>query len=807
MKLSLSSLLILLYAISAPAQINDNRKSERFITGKVFDFNAGVPVEYANILLLNQKDSTQAGGTVTGKNGVFSISGIKDGIYLVNVRFIGYESKVIRNLAVSSSKNKIDLGNIYLKQAAINLQNVIVQGERSPVTYKIDKKVIDVSQIQTAVSGNVADILENIPSVTVDIDGTVSLRGSSNFTVLIDGRPTVMDAQDALQQIPASSIQNLEIITNPSAKYDPEGNSGIINIIMKKNKNYGLSGIVNANVGIDNKYGGDFLFEQKNSAVNYNLGMDYNRRSYPGTSNEARQFFYEDNTSFVNSDGIRDHGRISFGLRGGADFNLSESDILGFGGRYGTRDHIENNVLNYNEWSSQDPLNYSYLSRNEGNRTGSFYALHSNYLHKFNMTGHELSLDIFFGHNNADESNISSDIVNQIQIDGKKTTESGPSSRLRGKIEYTLPLSASGKFEAGSQGEMRLSRDITKLYQFDAQTGIYDNQQDYNNDIDYDISSLAVYSIYSDDWGGFGIQGGARGEYTFRTIDLTGTNQKFSIDRWDFFPTVHTSYKFSEATQMMLSYTRRIDRPHGWSLEPFYSWTDANNVRIGNPSLQPEFIDSYDYGFQTYFGGLSFSNDFYYRINHNKIEHIRSVYAPNVTLTTFDNVGTDYSLGSEFMITYDPAKVWNINLMGNLYKYKIDGAVLNQSFARESFNWSTRISNGFKLTASTTLQLNVRYNSPTVSSQGKREGFFMTDLAVKQELFRKVLSFTLQIRDLLGTGKYDFYSQGTGLTTHTIFKRQSPVVMLNVKYNFNNYKNENRPENDQPDSGFGGEEM
>ncbi len=807
MKLGLFIIFLFSFSFVTTAQIRDGKKNEGSITGKILDFNAKTPVEYANIILFNEKDSIQVTGTVSNKNGIFLLTGVKEGNYFLNVQFIGYGKKTFKNINITASRNKIDFGFIYIKPSAVSLQNVIVQGERSPVTYKIDKKVIDVDQMQTAVSGNVADILENIPSITVDVDGNVSLRGSSNFTVLIDGRPTVMDAQDALQQIPASSIKNLEIITNPSAKYDPEGNAGIINIIMKKNQNFGLSGIANANVGLNNKYGGDFLFEQKNSSMNYNFGMDYNRRSFPGSRNEEKQFFYEDNTSFVNSNGSRDRGRISFGLRGGVDFNLSENDLISFGGRFGTRDQINNTILNYNEWSLNDPQNILYLSRTENDRTGSFFAFHSSYSHKFLTEGHEISGDFFFGHNNSDESNLNADIQNEIQIDGKKTTESGPGSRLRSKIDYTLPLGETRKFEAGSQGEMRLSKDITKLYQFNAQTGIYDYQSDYSNNIDYNISSLAVYSIYSDNWSNLGFQGGARAEYTFRTIKLTDKNQNFSIDRWDYFPSIHASYKFTEETQMMLSYTKRIDRPHGWELEPFYSWTDANNVRIGNPSLLPEFIDSYDYGFQTFFGGISFSNDFYYRINHNKIEHLRSVYSPNVTLTSFDNVGTDYSLGSEFMITYDPLKFWDVNLMGNLYNYKIDGVIFDESFARESFNWSTRISNGFKISASTTIQFNVRYNSPTVSSQGKREGFFMTDLAVKHDIIQKNLSITLQIRDLLGTGKYDFYSQGTNLTTHTTFTRQAPVVMINVRYNFNNYKNEDKPTNDQPDNGFGGEEI
>jgi len=252
----------------------------------------------------------------------------------------------------------------------------------------------------------------------------------------------------------------------------------------------------------------------------------------------------------------------------------------------------------------------------------------------------------------------------------------------------------------------------------------------------------------------------------------------------------------------MASYTRRIDRPHGWFLEPFITWVDANNVRKGNPGLEPEFIDSYDAGIQTFIGKVNFSTDFYYRITQNKIEHISSIYpdAENVTLTTFENIGKDYSLGTEFMLIYDPLEFWDMNLMGNLYDYRVRGVLYNESFDRKSFNWNLRMNNVFNISKSTSFQLNGRYNSPTVSSQGKEEGFFSADVAVKQDFMDKKLSLTLQVRDLLGTAKHEFTSTTPDLYSYQYFNRESPVIMLNIKFNFNNYKQQDR--NDQPDNGM-----
>ncbi|MGA9292200.1 MAG: TonB-dependent receptor, partial [Ignavibacteriaceae bacterium] len=597
------------------------------ISGRVFDKDSKSPVEYANIIVFRSKDSVQVTGGVTSSDGNFSLTKIPVGEFYVDIQFIGYEKKRIKNVLISSAKRNVDLGNIFIKSSAVNLGNVVVQGERNPVSYQIDRRVIDVSKMPTSISGNAADVLENVPSVSVDIDGNVSLRGSSSFTVLIDGRPSVMDAQDALQQIPASSIESIEIITNPSAKYDPEGSAGIINIKLKKEKNLGLSGIANANAGANDKYGGDFLFEYKTPAYNYNFGVDYNRRFSPGTGLDQKEFNVGNDISHLNSDGSRQWGRISFGLRGGIDFNLSDKDLLSLSGRFGTREHENNMVSNYIQWSDLQPQKIYYINNNNSSRSGSFFAFNTDYTRKFNDNGHQISGDFFVSHNNSDESSISSSVQRNVQTDGKKTTEAGPSTHFRGKIDYTLPLGENTKFEAGTQGESRLEDESNGLYNYNAVTDAYDFQPLYSHSNKYNRSNLAIYSIFSDQLGNLSYQAGVRTELTYRTIKLLDNNEEYSINRWDFFPSLHTSYNFGGGNQLMASYSRRINRPNGWNLEPFLSWWDPNNVRKGNPNLLPEFIDSYELGFQTLLGEITLNNDVYYRINHNRIDWVRSAYA------------------------------------------------------------------------------------------------------------------------------------------------------------------------------------
>ncbi len=777
------------------------------VSGEVHDTTSNSAIEYANVVLFNSSDSSQVTGTITDIGGKFNLTGIKTGSYYLNVQFIGFEKKTFR-IIIEPSNSKINLGKIFLSPASVILDNVVVEGTRSPISYQIDKKIIDPSQLPTTVSGNAADVLENVPSITTDIEGNVSLRGSSSFTVLIDGRPSVMDAQDALQQIPASSIETIEIITNPSAKYDPEGNSGIINIKLKKAKNYGLSGVVNGNAGLSDKYGGDFLFEYKTSPVNYNFGVDYNRRFFPGTHLNRKQFVNNSGISYINSQGDNERGRISFGLRGGIDLNLSENDFLSFGSRYGYRDGSRNEVLNFEEWSNLSSAKTYFKSDNDRSRSGYYYALNTNYTKKFSGEGHQIQSELFYSHNNGDESTTSAETKAGVQFSGKKTTETGPSNEVRGKIDYTLPFDKTSKFEAGAQGEMDLSKDINGLYDFDSVSYSYIYQPAYSNSINYNRSELAIYSLYANEINNFGFQGGIRTEYTLQKIDLTEKELSYKIDRWDFFPTLHTSYKLKSGSQFMLSYTRRIDRPNGWELEPFETYMDANNIRRGNPSLKPEFIDSYEFGFQTFLGTVSFSNELYYRFTHNKVERISSAYLDNYTLNTVENVGTDYSLGSEFMINFDLFKFWNTNLMGNLYNYRVEGVLNDQSFNKQSFNWNARINNSFKITQATQLQINVNYRSPSVSSQDKTEGFFTTDLAVKQDLIQKKLSLTLQVRDLFSTAKYESTTTGVNYFSYNYFTRQSPMIMLNLKLNFNNFKNdEERKRGDQPSNDGGDEDF
>lgn len=806
----MKTILQLFIALAFITSIHAQRNLKNSILGKIIDSKEAVPLEYANIVIFRTSDSLQITGTVTDKNGNFIIKSLRPDNYYARISFIGYESKYIDGLKINSRTN-LDLGTIKLIPYQLNTDEVVISGNRSPVTYQIDKKIIDVSGQITALSGNAIDLLENVPSITVDIEGNVSLRGSTNFTVLIDGKPSILDGSEALEHIPATSIENIEIITNPSAKYNPEGTSGIINIISKRNKLQGISGISNLNGGDNGSYGGDVLLDYKNQLLDFSLGLDYNKRNRDMDSESNSWTSFNDNIFYNNSYGTNNRGRKSYSIKSALALNFSKKDVLTLKSRYGYRSRFMNSDLFYSQWNGSEIDKLDFMTVNDRLRDGTYYSLGLNYFHNFLSKNHTVSFDLIYQKRNSDEYTIYKQLDNLDNItEGQKQTEEGPSNRLEIKLDYELPLTKNSKFESGYNGSLNSSDDYSENLIFNTETSKFESNELYSTDVTYDRNVHSIYSIYSHNLNDkLGIQIGLRGEYTDRNIDLNSTHESFNINRWDYFPSGHFSYKFNPTNQLMASYTRRINRPRGWQLEPFLTWMDTYNVRKGNPDLKPEYIDSYELGYQTLFGKSVVSTELYYRKTNNKSEYIQFPYDENVTLRTVDNVGKSYAFGTELMFNFDLVNFWNVNLMGNLYNYKIKGSLDNLSFDRENFTWNTRLNNTIYLSKNTQIQVNLFYNSPTVSAQGDRKGYTMTNAAIKQNLFNRKLTLTLQVRDLFGTSKREMTTSSDDFYRYSYFAPDTPIVMFNLRFNFNNFNSKKRP-GERAGSGFdvdGGEDF
>jgi len=766
---------------------------EGSVVGLVVNNAGSQPMEYAYIILYSQRDSSQAGGTITDKDGFFELKELRPGRYYLEVQFMGFDKKVIGDIRLGPRSPRADLSEIRLSETTFSTEKIEVSAERPGFTYQIDKKVINVAQQATVVSGTAVDVLENVPSVTTDIDGNVQLRGSSSFVVLIDNRPSILESNDALQQIPATAIEKIEIITNPSVKYDPDGTSGIINIITKKDELNGLSGLVNLNTGMYDNYGGDFLVNLKTGRGNYYLGADYRRGGFPGEMTSRYQSTYGDTTSLLSGDGQSARTHHGYSVRVGLDYDLTRRDLVGISLRSGQRGFSMEDERDYSRTLNPGDLVEAYTSRSEAERGGFYYGLNADYRHQFPSTGHELKLQGQLQFREDDDRTLNRLFDEQdIQYSGQKTTEKGPEHPFNLKLEYTLPLKNESKFEAGGQYQVSESREAVDYFQYDPDTESYVEESLFSRDVTFIRNTSSLYSQYSGKFGNFGYQGGLRGELTYRLLEYNRSNDRIKIDRWDYFPSLHFSYQVTKTNQLMLSYSRRIQRPRGWDIDPFLTWMDAYNVRRGNPEIKPEYINSIETGYQTFLGRNVLSMEGYYRVTENKIERIRSVYDRDVTLHTTENVGQDFTTGAELMLNMTWFKIWNANLMGSLYHYRVEGELFNQSFERESFNWTSRLNNTINLGKLTRLQVNAIYNSPSVSSQGSNEGFAIVNLGLRRDFLEKALSATLQVRDVFSTGKHESNSSGPNFESYMRRNMSAPVVMLNISYRINNYEQKRR---------------
>jgi len=771
------------------------------IKGIVMDNTLDIPVEYATVSVYNMVDSSLIDGTITNEKGAFKLSKLKPGKYYVEVSFIGYNKVVVRNIPISKSRKLADLKIMNLRQSSEALNEVVVTSERAPVQYQIDKKVIPVSRQITAASGTAVDVLENVPSVSVDIEGNISLRGNSNFTVLVDGKPSILDASDILQQMPASVIENIEIITNPSAKYDPEGTAGIINIITKKNTEKGLNGVANLSVGSYENRNTSILINYRKKKWNWNFGLDYSNRQFEGTSISENRTIFEGITNTILSEGESKMKRSGYGIRTGFDFDVNDKNSISFGFRYGNRDMERGSVLDYQEFDSENLNPVFHDSKDLWKKEMTFVNSNFSYVRKFSGKGHQLASQVSYSHRGSGDERSANELFdsNGDQTSGKIAIEDGPGTRWEIRSDYTLPLGKDTKFELGYQGQIRSSEADTKQEEFEEATGEYNLQPLYSHDVTYDRQVHGLYTTYASKIGQFGCQLGFRSEYTNREIDFKDELETFTIKRWDFFPTIHTQMDLGSDNQVMASYTRRIQRPRGYYLEPFITWTDAYNVRQGNPDLDPEYIDSYEMGYMKRFGDQSISLETYYKVTHNKIEQVQYPWEDqsNVMKSTTVNVGNDYSLGVEATINLSFGKWLKNDLIGNFYHYKEEGnfTITNsadedvyQDFSTESYNWSLRNNSTIIVDMVTRFQFTANYRSDTNWAQGKRKGFFTTSAAVKRDFMKRKLSATFQIRDIFGTAKHETLYEGDNFYNYSQFNRKGPIFNLKLSFKINNYK-------------------
>ncbi|MDP4209124.1 MAG: TonB-dependent receptor [Bacteroidota bacterium] len=770
-----------------------NMPADGKITGKVIDKVAHVAIGYASVGVYRMKDSSMVSGALTDTLGRFTLNNLPYGRFYAEVKFIGYKKSRVNGILVVPNQKTADLGNILVEPSSTTLKEVEVTGSRPPLEYKLDRKVVNVSQQIAAAGGTAVDVLENTPSVQTDVEGNVQLRGSSSFTVLIDGKPSVLKGSEALQQIPASTIQSIEIITNPSAKYDPDGSAGIINIIMKKEKISGINGVVNLSAGTGGKYNGDLLVNYKHDKVNYFFGADYSDLKFNMKNNLSKWTRSNDSLRYQLMNLNGDMHRTGKGVKAGFDFAPNDKNTISFSARYAERAFGRNTSANYYEYTNPAKSNTYYLQNNTSNSPHKFVNLNLDYLLRFDDKGHQLAASAYWSNGPSDSN---TDMVKQTTdqnwtLDGTEprqqhTSEKGEENEFRLKLDYTKPLGDKGKFEAGYQG--RYESSGSKYHFENYQSGQWIEDMTQYNDLKYTDNIQSVYSTLSNSMKLFDYQLGIRGEYTDRKITQKVTGESYPVNRFDLFPTIHLSKQLPFDLQLLASYSRRINRPDDHQLDPLPRYIDDKNIRKGNPALAPEFADSYELSLQKRFGAAFLSVDGFYKKTNDLISQIVKLGANNIMEQTFANLNHDYSMGTEIMLNIPLSQAWNVNASTSIYHYKIDGSLSDSTVSNQTNTWNSRINTTLRFKWGMQLQANFFYNAKTVTAQGTRDGFFFTSLGLRQEVMKKKASLTLQVRDLFGNMKFVSTSQGPDFYIYNRMKRESPVFTLTFSYRINNFK-------------------
>ncbi|MCF7885754.1 MAG: TonB-dependent receptor [Candidatus Marinimicrobia bacterium] len=769
------------------------------ISGIVVDSLNKQPLQYSNIVLYEQDNWKQVDGTVTDSTGRFLLTEIPNGVYNLKVDYMGFETDTIK-INIGKNDQQVQMGRIALKRITLSGEGVEVTAENISMDYQIDKKVINVNRQQSSISGSAVDILRNAPSITTDSEGNVQLRGSSSFKVLVNGKPTPLDGNQALQHIPATRIQSIEIITNPSAKYDPSGEAGIINIILKKERRKGLNGMVNLSGGSYKRYSGEALLNYRKEKFNATLDMSYESEPHPGSGERWNTTMAGDTITKIHSYGEREEDEIDYNISGTIKYLPDTNNTFSLDISTGYRSDKDSSRGTFQRTTiiesgnSLDTLHSNnYKDIEDGTRSGRFNSVNLSYTHDYEKEGHKLEGYLDFSTRDGDSKEIQKQIDNGVVNYGEKNIEGGPSKGLELKIDYTLPFSQEKELEAGLQSRIRDATETNERYIYNYGSNQFNSQPKVKREMNYTRNIHGIYATYSSKYSGFGYQLGLRAEHTHRNIESDTT---LKISRLDIFPTLHTSYSITEKQELMASYSRRIRRPRSWFMEPFEQWQDQYNVRRGNPDLIPQYIDSYSFGYNRNFGRNLFSFETYYRVTHNKIDRVQSPYRnkSNVILHTIDNIGKDFDLGAEIMLNLNLYNWWNLNLSGNLYQYRIEGSGEYDNIERESFNWTTRLNSTFNIGNNARLQINQFYNSPSISTQGEREAFYATNASLRMDFLQKTLTGILQVRDIFDTGQWEFESSGEGFSTRGRFSRAAPTVTLTLRYNINNYRRERRRE-------------
>ena len=773
------------------------------ITGKITDPSSNQGIPYASAIVFNSKTLLKIRAAQTDLDGNFIIDNIPDGTYVFKASYIGFQTMVRDSVRITGN-TVINLGTIKMKASGGNtIATVSVTATRTALQLGIDKKVFSVDQSLVSEGGSAADLLQNVPSVETDIDGNVSLRGSSGVKVLIDGKPSLIaggNIAQILQSIPASSIESVELITNPSAKYDAEGQSGIINIVLKRNKKLGFNGSVALTAGNRESYNGNTNLSFQNQSINIfgNYGYRYGSR-FGGGYNNISYLNSINPTAFANQNTDSESLDKSHNLKAGIDYYLTEKDVVSFSGGFNFRDNNRSEMLSINQYDiSKNPVQLS--NRNNNNLgNGNSFDLNLDFIHKFKQPKEELTFNFGFSRGiNDNEQTYNTSIYN---INGNMVSQSpaiqrnindGQNRNLNFQADYTLPVGKAGKIEAGARNQMKRSESATSAFVFNSTTQVMDANLALTNDFNNTDRVTAAYFNYQNQINDFGYQIGLRGEDaqldtrlgTYPSVGVVNyTPGKIAYTR--LYPSVYLTQKFKGENQVQVSYSRRVNRPRGWDTNPFLDVSDPFNYRQGNSNLKPEDVHAFELSYSKYFSIGSFTGTAYHRQTNDVIQRVRTEPDANgITLTTPQNLTRSTSSGLELISKINVVKSWNFTANVNMYKNNITGVPAFGIIENSGFSWNANLTNNFTLPHNLTIQLKGDYRAKEVMAQGVRNAMYGLDGGAKYDFPNRKASLSFNIRDIFGTRNWSMMT--TGQTSVVDFKRymQGTVANLTFSYRF-----------------------
>src|ERR1035437_455915 len=757
------------------------------IKGYIIEKSTESPIEFANVVVRNKKDSVFA-QSITDKNGLFLFKGFPTGEYKLSYSFIGYKKTDSIKVVISSTQRKVDLGKLYIYERSKTLGQVEVVGQHSTFTNSIDRKTFNVGQDLMSKSGSVSDLMQNIPSVQVDMDGNVSLRGSENVTILINGKSSAMlniNQAAVLQQMSASSIEKIEIITNPSAKFKPDGTSGIINIILKKNRSLGLNGVVTANIGNENR-------KNFNVLVNYNPGKlnlfgSFGIRQDSRTRiNDITSTSYDSlhSATYSKTYSIGHALPVSYIASTGFDYKLNDKNQFGASVNLNYRLRTQLDSSTYSLQNNFHTITENYNRDRRLPEMESDLEVNANYSHKFSKEGHELNVNYVssFSHETEDNYYTNTYLIPAQPLSQDNIFYHHLNNQSELAVEYSLPITEKSKFEAGylyqhANNDLDIKRD-TLL----SSTNVWNNDLQRSNRFVRSENTHVLYVTLEQEIGKFGFLAGLRGEQTYTNAHLVTLDSTIINHYTRLYPTLHLSYKLSDIHELQLNYSHRIRRPQDEELNPFPEYQDMNNIRAGNPTLKPEDIHSFELGYQFKRSTTSFLSTLYYRNSYNLITNIITNLGNNVYKTTLENLSQSQSAGLELIFSSSIGKLLNFNLATNTFYNTIDASALGYSTKKSNVSWSANGNVSCNLTKRLVWQVTSNYSAEILTPQGTRLPSFVMNTGLKQEVFKKKGALILTVSDIFNSMRNKYIIDTPELYRIEIRKRTSQTIYLGFTY-------------------------